>query len=75
MNAKAESLGLLHTSYEDASGLSPNNTSTVSDLFKLTQYISSYRKYIFEITAEKEKDLGKKTWFSNSRFRSDNEYV
>jgi D-alanyl-D-alanine carboxypeptidase len=75
MNTKAQSLGMLHTSYEDASGLSPNNTSTVTDLFKLAQYISNYRKYIFEITAEKEKDLGKKTWFSNSRFRSDHEYV
>jgi D-alanyl-D-alanine endopeptidase (penicillin-binding protein 7) len=75
MNAKAQSLGLLHTSYEDASGLSPNNTSTVSDLFKLTQYIANYRKYIFDITAQKEKDLGKKTWFSNSRFKTDSEYV
>jgi D-alanyl-D-alanine carboxypeptidase len=75
MNGKAKSIGLLNTTYDDASGLSSNNTSTVTDLFRLTQYISKYRKYIFEISVEKKKELGNKTWFSNSRFRSDKDYV
>jgi D-alanyl-D-alanine carboxypeptidase len=75
MNGKAKSIGLLNTSYEDASGLSPGNTSTVTDLFRLTQYISKYRKYILEISTENKKELGKKVWFSNSRFRSDSDYV
>ncbi len=75
MNAKAKSIGMLDTEYEDASGLSQNNRSTVSDLFKLTQYITQYRNYIFEITHEKKKDLRNKTWFSNSRFRSNDDYV
>ncbi|MEY4440902.1 MAG: hypothetical protein RLY49_528 [Candidatus Parcubacteria bacterium] len=75
MNGKAKSIGLLNTTYEDASGLSPNNKSTVTDLFRLTQYISKYRKYIFEISTEKKIELGKKVWFSNSRFRSDKSYV
>jgi len=75
MNGKAKSIGLLNTMYEDASGLSSNNKSTVTDLFRLTQYISKYRKYILDISTEKEKDLGKKTWLSNSRFRSDKDYV
>lgn len=75
MNEKAKSIGLMNTRYDDASGLSENNKSTVTDLFRLTQYISEYRKYIFEITTEKKKDLGSKTWFSNSRFRSDDKYV
>jgi D-alanyl-D-alanine carboxypeptidase len=75
MNQKAKSIGLLNTSYDDASGLSPHNTSTVTDLFRLTQYISKYRKYIFEISTEKKKAVGKKEWFSNSRFRSDADYV
>ncbi len=74
MNGKAKSIGLLNTTYEDASGLSSGNQSTVTDLFRLTQYISKYREYIFEISTEKEKKLGKKTWFSNSRFRSDDDY-
>jgi D-alanyl-D-alanine carboxypeptidase len=75
MNGKAKSIGLLNTSYEDASGLSSSNVSTVTDLFRLTQYISKYRKYIFEISTENKKDFGKKTWISNSRFRSDEDYV
>lgn len=75
MNGKAKSIGLLNTAYEDASGLSPHNTSTVTDLFRLTQYISRYRNYILEISTEKKIELGKKTWFSNSRFRSDKSYV
>jgi D-alanyl-D-alanine carboxypeptidase len=75
MNQKAKSIGLLNTTYDDASGLSAYNTSTVTDLFRLTQYISKYRKYIFEISVEDKKQLGKKTWLSNSRFRSDSDYV
>lgn len=75
MNGKAKSIGLLNTIYEDASGLSPHNKSTVTDLFRLTQYISKYREYIFEISTEKKKELGKKVWLSNSRFRSDSDYV
>jgi D-alanyl-D-alanine carboxypeptidase len=75
MNGKAKSIGLLNTSFDDASGLSSNNTSTVTDLFRLTQYVSRYRNYILEISTEKKKELGKKEWFSNSRFRSDRDYV
>jgi len=75
MNAKAQSIGLLKTHFEDASGLSSGNKSTVTDLFKLTQYISTYRKYIFDITKVKKIDLRNKTWLSNSRFRSDDEYA
>jgi D-alanyl-D-alanine carboxypeptidase len=75
MNGKAKSIGLLNTTYEDASGLSSNNKSTVTDIFRLAQYISKYRNYIFEISTEKKIELGKKVWFSNSRFRSDKTYV
>ncbi len=75
MNNKAESIGMLDTSYDDASGLSPNNTSTARDLLKLTRYIMEYRGYIFDRTTEKKHELGKKTWFSNSKFRNDDEYV
>lgn len=75
MNGKAKSIGLINTTFEDASGLSANNLSTVTDLFRLTQYISRYRNYILEISTEKKKELGKKEWFSNSRFRSDKDYI
>lgn len=42
MNAKAEKIGLYHTHFEDASGLSPNNTSTILDLLKLIKYSLDY---------------------------------
>jgi serine-type D-Ala-D-Ala carboxypeptidase (penicillin-binding protein 5/6) len=75
MNGKAKSIGMVETQYDDASGLSYNNKSTATDLLKLTQYIMSYRSYIFDLTTEKQMKLGKKTWFSNSKFRNDEEYV
>lgn len=75
MNEKAKNIGLLNTSFNDASGLSAENVSTVTDLFRLTQYISKYRSYIFDITTLKTKQLGKKNWINNSRFRNDRDYV
>jgi D-alanyl-D-alanine endopeptidase (penicillin-binding protein 7) len=75
MNGKAKSIGLLDTQFDDASGLSQHNVSTAADLLKMTQYIMSYRGYIFDTTTHKQMDLGKKTWFSNSKFRNDDEYV
>src|SRR3989338_6398250 len=38
LNLKAKNLGMNNTYFEDASGLSPNNRSTVSDLLKLVNY-------------------------------------
>jgi D-alanyl-D-alanine carboxypeptidase len=74
MNGKAKSIGMLDTRYEDASGLSPGNVSTATDLLRLTQYVMSYRGYIFDLTTHKKAELGRKTWFSNSKFRNDKAY-
>lgn len=38
MNTKARQLGMLNTHFEDSSGLSPQNYSTVLDLVKLSKY-------------------------------------
>ncbi len=38
MNKKAESLGLVDTTFEEVTGLSPNNKSTVSDYAKIAGY-------------------------------------
>jgi serine-type D-Ala-D-Ala carboxypeptidase (penicillin-binding protein 5/6) len=75
MNEKAKTIGLINTSFEDASGLSAQNTSTVTDLFRLTQYIAKYRSYIFDITTMNSKKLANKTWINNSRFRSERDYL
>lgn len=42
MNAKAKSLGLQNTTFVDASGLSPGNTSSPQDLARLVQAASAY---------------------------------
>jgi len=77
MNDKAVSIGLFNTKFEDPSGLSKNNVSTAEDLFKLARYIFKYKSYIFEITKLKDYTNEKHThtWYSNSRFRNDENYL
>lgn len=41
MNSKAREIGMTHTYFEDSSGLSANNVSTVSDLAKLAAYAAN----------------------------------
>ncbi len=75
MNAKADSLGMEQTNYDDASGLSSKNVSSPADLFKLVQHIDKYRRYILDITMEKSHKARSVTWHSNSRFRNYDHYV
>ncbi len=75
MNERAKILNLEKTSFEDPSGLSSKNVSSVKDLFSLSQYIYKYRSFIFEITQEKNYRLGRKVWHSNSRFKGDKNYL
>jgi D-alanyl-D-alanine carboxypeptidase len=75
MNIKAASLGMVNTVYDDPSGLSAGNLSTVEDLFSLVQYIQKYRQYIFSITADRSASARGKTWYNNSRFMLSNGYV
>jgi D-alanyl-D-alanine carboxypeptidase len=74
MRDKARKIEMYSTNFSDPSGLSPQNISTVSDLFKLTKYIEEYRNYIFGITREKGHELRNKVWFNNSKFRSEDDY-
>lgn len=75
MNERAKLLKMKDTFYNDPSGLSSKNVSSVKDLFTLVQYISKYRNFIFEITQEKSFRLGNKVWFSNSRFKNQSNYL
>jgi serine-type D-Ala-D-Ala endopeptidase (penicillin-binding protein 7) len=52
MNQKAQSLGLSATQFADPSGLSPENTSTVQDLVKLTLAVDRYSLIREQTTAE-----------------------
>jgi serine-type D-Ala-D-Ala carboxypeptidase (penicillin-binding protein 5/6) len=74
MNEKAKEIGMNNTNYSDPSGLSNRNISTVSDLFKLTKYINQYRNYIFHISSLNAYKIDKKTWYNNSKFKSDKSY-
>jgi len=51
MNEKAAAIGMEHTTFTDPSGLDDGNISTVSDLFRLAQYIAAHRGFILELTA------------------------
>ncbi len=50
MNAKAEAIGLRDTHFSDSSGLSPENTSSARDLFKLLQHLARNKPFIIETT-------------------------
>lgn len=54
MNAKARQLGMMNTHFDDPSGLSAENVSTVGDLYRLATYIQKNRSFIFEITTNNE---------------------
>lgn len=51
MNEKALAIGMTHTHFADASGVSPENVSTAEDLFMLAKYIFNNRSFIFHITS------------------------
>lgn len=50
MQAKAQEIGMMQSSFVDSTGLSPQNTSTASDLFRLIRYILEKHPDIFTIT-------------------------
>jgi len=68
MNEKAKDLGLLSTSFKDPSGLSENNQSTASDLFKFSKYLKSNKPDLLSITTKRSFDNKKHIWFNNSQF-------
>lgn len=51
MNEKAKAINLTHTTFDDPSGLSKDNTSTMTDLFLLLQYLYENRRFILDITS------------------------
>lgn len=57
MNAKARAVGMEHTSYDDASGISENNVASASDIFKLTRYIHNSQSFILNVTRTPERNI------------------
>lgn len=71
MNRQAEAWGLSHTYFEDPTGISVSNQSTVSDLYKLTQAVYQNYPEVFKITRKpqvsiKEIGSGKTVRFLNN---------
>ncbi|MFA5840723.1 MAG: CapA family protein [Candidatus Paceibacterota bacterium] len=75
MNKQAEKLLMTKTSYEDPSGLSPNNQSTVSDMFKLVGYVYQNKKDLFTITTKRNYSNKKHNWSNISQFLGDESYL
>ena len=75
MNGKAKSIGLNKTYFDDPSGLSEKNISTSRELFNLTKYIYEKHPDILEITREKKFEFDDWTWYNQSRFRNDKNYI
>lgn len=75
MNLLAKDLKMENTSYNDPSGLSSKNVSTVADLFKLTGYINKNKSNIFEITKKRSYTIKNHSWFSTNQFLHKKEYI
>ncbi len=67
MNLRAKSLGLENTNFADPSGLSPENVSTASDLFKLSHYIYRYKKFVFDVSQMIHYSNDNHTWPNTHR--------
>jgi len=68
MNQTAAKVKMTKTFYDDPSGLSAKNQSTVADLFKLTGYIKQNSKELLAITKNRSYKTKTHTWFSNNQF-------
>lgn len=55
MNKKAKELGMLETSFQEATGLSENNIASAADLFKLLRYL--YEKHLDFLQVTQQKDF------------------
>jgi len=75
MNQEAERLQMTSTSYEDPSGLSSNNQSTPSDLFKLAGYLTQQQPDLFKITTKRSYSNKKHNWSNISQFLGQNGYL
>ncbi|MBP6060493.1 MAG: CapA family protein [Candidatus Pacebacteria bacterium] len=75
MNQEAEKLNMEKTSYEDPSGLSPNNTSTSLDLFKLAGYLVKEKTDLLKITTKRNFVSKAHNWSSTNQFLREPGYI
>ncbi|MFM7088633.1 MAG: CapA family protein [Candidatus Paceibacterota bacterium] len=70
MNLEAARIKMVDTFYDDPSGLSEKNISTVSDVFKLAGYVKQNSPELFELTTKRTYKNKAHAWFSNNQFLS-----
>ncbi|MCX6751190.1 MAG: CapA family protein [Candidatus Nomurabacteria bacterium] len=75
MNQEALKLELSKTSFDDPSGLSPKNQSTVFDMFKLAGYLNQKDPNLLQITTKRSYSNKTHNWFSNNQFLLENGYL
>ena len=75
MNQVGKIIELSKTSFNDPSGLSEKNISTVFDIFKLASYIKQENPNLFEITTKKDYSTSRHNWSSNNQFLSEGGYI
>lgn len=75
MNDYAKSLGLVHTVFADASGLSLSNVSTARELKRILEDIYANNRHIVDITSLRSYLSPTKGWLNNSPFISESGYM
>lgn len=81
MNSFAAELGMTHTHFKDASGLSPENVSNANDLFVLAQYLYAHEQPLLaitrtvQITIASTSDHGPHTWNTINPFPLDPHFI
>jgi gamma-polyglutamate biosynthesis protein CapA len=75
MNQEAQKLELSKTTFEDPSGLSAKNQSTVSDMFKLAGYLNQKNPDLLEITTKRSYSNKKHHWSSTNQFLHESGYL
>lgn len=68
MNLQAEKLLMSATSFKDPSGLSPQNVSSASDLFKLLGHVRREYGELFDISTKRAISTPKHRWYNISQF-------
>jgi len=75
MNQEAERLKMSDTKYEDPSGLSSSNQSTVADMFKLVGYLAQQQEDLIKITTLRSYSTKKHSWSNISQFIKNKDYM
>ena len=75
MNQEASALQMTSTTYEDPSGLTSYNQSTVSDMFKLAGYIAQQHSDLLKITTKSSYSTKTHSWSNISQFLKNDGYM